>query len=187
MTGAIEKTKDWPEPVRWLLHKWRVALALGFAVGPWYGLRPPRAGSYWQATIGFTVFWGALCIFVAWLARLIRKSEGRKKRQVRVRALVAILLAITVGYTGTFTSLYWNLKHDNFGGVAKAAKGQLSPRESVYFAVGTLGTAGTGSIYATTRDSRGIQLAEMVSGPLFILFAVGGVVARLMEDEDNDN
>ena len=51
--------------------------------------------------------------------------------------------------------------------------------DAIYFAIGTLTTAGTGNISATSETARGIQTMQMILGLVLITFAVTIVIGRL--------
>jgi voltage-gated potassium channel len=55
----------------------------------------------------------------------------------------------------------------------------LSRLDAIYFAIGTLSTAGTGNIAATSEVARGIQTVQMVLDLVLIVFAVTLVLAAL--------
>jgi hypothetical protein len=55
----------------------------------------------------------------------------------------------------------------------------LSHLDAVYFTVGTLSTAGTGNISATSEWSRGVQTAQMFIDMAFVLFGLAFLVSRL--------
>lgn len=55
----------------------------------------------------------------------------------------------------------------------------LSRLDAVYFAVGTLTTAGTGNISATSDLARGLQTIQMALDLVLVVFAVGLILPRL--------
>jgi hypothetical protein len=71
-----------------------------------------------------------------------------------------------------FSWFYWL-----YGGVGNFTK-PLTHLDAVYFAVGTLSTAGTGSLSATSETARGIQMAQMLLDLGLTLLVLGVVVAR---------
>lgn len=56
----------------------------------------------------------------------------------------------------------------------------LTRIDAVYFAVGTLSTAGTGTLAATSEAARALQTVEMLLGMVVLLAVVSAVVARFM-------
>jgi Ion channel len=72
-----------------------------------------------------------------------------------------------------FSPLYWN-----HGGEANFSK-PLSHLDSLYFAVGTLSTAGTGSLSALTEAAKEIQTVQMFMDLPLTLFAVAIVIAGI--------
>jgi len=71
-----------------------------------------------------------------------------------------------------FTGLYWSY------GTSKNFSIPLSHLDALYFALGTLTTAGTGNISAISETSRRIQTAQMGIDFLLIGFIVALLVAR---------
>jgi Ion channel len=72
-----------------------------------------------------------------------------------------------------FSFLYWS------HGTTVNFSQRLSHLDAVYFTVGTLATAGTGNISATSEWSRGVQTAQMFVNMTFVLFGLGFLVSRL--------
>jgi bacteriorhodopsin len=56
---------------------------------------------------------------------------------------------------------------------------QLSHLDAIYFSVGTLTTAGTGNIVATSEIARGIQTIQMILDLILVVFAVTLVLSAL--------
>jgi hypothetical protein len=71
-----------------------------------------------------------------------------------------------------FSSEYWSY------GTTRNFTRPLSHLDAFYFALGTLTTAGTGNISATSETSRGIQALQMGLDLIFIGFVVTLVVTR---------
>jgi DNA-binding transcriptional regulator YhcF (GntR family) len=83
--------------------------------------------------------------------------------------LVYTLSALTY----LFSTLYWGY------GEAPNFSTSLTRLDSIYFSVGTLTTAGTGNISATSELSRGLQTAQMILGFVLVVFVVAIVIPRL--------
>jgi DNA-binding transcriptional regulator YhcF (GntR family) len=84
--------------------------------------------------------------------------------------LVYALSALTFEFSG----LYWGYgKMPNFSV-------SLTRLDAIYFSVGTLTTAGTGDISATSELSRGLQTAQMGLDFALVVFAVAIVTPRLI-------
>jgi Ion channel len=90
-------------------------------------------------------------------------------------AAVAVMMGATIAcLLGLFSGLYWSIgTHDNFSHA-------LTRLDAIYFAVGTLSTAGTGDLSATSQQARLIQTSEMLLAMVVVLFVVGAVVARFI-------
>lgn len=72
----------------------------------------------------------------------------------------------------TFSWFYWEYgNRPNF-------TQPLTHLDSLYFALGTLTTAGTGDIAAKSETAIGLQTAQMAVGLILTLFVAGVVVAR---------
>ena len=76
--------------------------------------------------------------------------------------------------TFEFSALYWG-----YGETPNFSTG-LTRLDAVYFSVGTLTTAGTGNISATSELARGLQTAQMVLDFALVVFAVAIVTPRLI-------
>jgi GntR family transcriptional regulator len=72
-----------------------------------------------------------------------------------------------------FSVLYWGY------GVSPNFSANLTRLDAVYFSVGTLTTAGTGSIAATSELSRELQTSQMALDFVLVVFAVAIVMPRL--------
>jgi hypothetical protein len=88
---------------------------------------------------------------------------------------VAVMVGSTIScLLGLFSGLYWSIgTHDNFSHA-------LTKLDAIYFAVGTLSTAGTGNISATSQQARLIQTTEMLLSMVVVLFVLGVAVARFI-------
>jgi GntR family transcriptional regulator len=73
-----------------------------------------------------------------------------------------------------FSTLYWG-----YGGASNFST-RLTRLDAIYFSVGTLTTAGTGNISATSELSRGLQTTQMVLDFVLVVFVVAIVMPRLI-------
>jgi len=106
-----------------------------------------------------------LAMFVPNLVFMARAGVGLPTLGITLLSAVSLTLA-------NFSWFYWeNGGRENFTSV-------LSHLDSVYFALGTLSTAGTGTLSAVSETARGIQAAQMAVDIGLTLFAVGVVVSR---------
>jgi hypothetical protein len=76
----------------------------------------------------------------------------------------------------SFATFYWN------NGSTANFNLTLTRVDSVYFAMGTLSTAGTGNIAAISESARVAQVWQMVLGLILVLFAAGIAISRLSSD-----
>lgn len=74
---------------------------------------------------------------------------------------------------GNFSILYWNY------GTPVNFTADLTRLDAVYFAVGTLTTAGTGDISAVSQLARGLQGLQLALDIVFVVFAVALAVAEI--------
>lgn len=93
-----------------------------------------------------------------------------------IRLVFVILAGSFLLFVSVFSQLYWDIgETTNFGGT------DLSKLDAVYFALGTLTTAGTGNLSATSELSRSLVAVQMVLDIGLTGFAVTVVAARLSE------
>ena len=71
----------------------------------------------------------------------------------------------------TFSTLYWNY------GLLSNFTEQLTRLDAIYFTIGTLTTAGTGTISAVSQTARTLQGLQMVLDLGLIVFAVALAIA----------
>ena len=90
----------------------------------------------------------------------------------RLDLLVAFLFSILT-LTVNFSNLYW------LYGYPPNFNFHLSHLDGVYFSLGTLSTAGTGNISATSEVTRGIQSIQMALDLILLTFVAALVLARL--------
>jgi DNA-binding transcriptional regulator YhcF (GntR family) len=93
------------------------------------------------------------------------------------RSVLANLLGLAYAFsalTFLFSTLYWGYgEPPNF-------TPSLTHLDAIYFAVGTLTTAGTGNISALSEFSRGLQTTQMVLDFILVVFVVAVVIPRLI-------
>jgi hypothetical protein len=96
--------------------------------------------------------------------------------------LAAEVLGLLILIAGMFSVLYWTYAAptDSYGvSTSTNFNIPLSRLDAVYFTMGTLSTAGTGNIVATSEAARNIQTIQMVIDFALVLIVVGIFVARL--------
>jgi Ion channel len=89
-----------------------------------------------------------------------------------LRLVVISLINVLVFTVAIFSYLYWGY------GTRANFNITLSHVDAIYFALGTLTTAGTGSIEATSETARTIQGAQMAIDIGLVLFAAGLIIGR---------
>jgi Ion channel len=99
---------------------------------------------------------------------LHNKMVGDYNLRLAVISLINILVLTVL----LFGYLYWDF------GTRANFNTTLSHVDAIYFALGTLTTAGTGSIEATSETARTIQGAQMAIDVALVLFAAGLIVGR---------
>jgi hypothetical protein len=78
-----------------------------------------------------------------------------------------------VAFTILFMASYWSCGGGHNSNI------HLTRLDAAYFTIGTLSTAGTGSIVATSELARALQTWQMALDLVFLLVAVALVVTRL--------
>ena len=88
-------------------------------------------------------------------------------------AVIGMLLANALSLLMVdFAFIYWS-----YGSTINFTI-RLTHLDAIYFALGTLTTAGTGNISAISEIARGIQSVQMFLDLGLVLFAIGLVIAR---------
>lgn len=105
---------------------------------------------------------------------------GKRARQAPLWRTAALLLATLSIIVGTFATAYYGLR-------GYAFNEPLTHIDALYVAVGTLSTAGSGSVSAASQTARGFQTVEMIVGMVTVLFAVGAFVSRFASDTSSDS
>jgi Ion channel len=107
-------------------------------------------------------------------------------RSVSMPETALMLLFGFSSLVGNFSILYWN-----YGSPVNFTE-YLTRLDAVYFAVGTLTTAGTGNVSAVSQLARGLQALQMALDIGFIVFAVAlavteisGRMQRRRDQQDN--
>jgi len=92
-----------------------------------------------------------------------------------------LLLCIFSGIVLSFANMYWHY------GTGQNFSITLSRLDAIYFALGTLTTAGTGAIYAKSQVVIGIVSWQIVIDLLFVSGAIALGVTRLAESGKSDS
>ncbi len=117
--------------------------------------------------IAITIFIAAYAIYFA-----IRIAQGAKAFTWVVGAvLLNAFLLLVVDFAG----FYWQF------GTTENFNVSLSHLDALYFAVGTLSTAGTGSITPQSQLARGLVTIQMVLDFVLVAIAIGIAVGRLSQ------
>lgn len=108
---------------------------------------------------------------------LIPRQHMTPARFVRISTnFVLTLLFVAL----LFSLLYWNY------GTSRNFDHSLTHLDAIYFTLGTLTTAGTGNINATSDVARGIQLAQMTMDLALLVFAITLLMARWSQIKENN-
>jgi Ion channel len=138
-------------------------LALGTALGTFLFL--PRGGlSGVSWIIGFAV------LSILYIYFIIAEYGDRFASPLGIYVDLVSYLTI---FVLLFSLLYWNY------GTPANFNISLTRLDAIYFSIGTLSTAGTGNLNATSELARGLQALQMVLDLGFLLIAVTLVVNRL--------
>lgn len=87
--------------------------------------------------------------------------------------IVADIITSLSVLVATFSTLYWNY------GLLSNFTEQLTRLDAIYFTIGTLTTAGTGTISAVSQTARTLQGLQMVLDLGLIVFAVALAIAEI--------
>lgn len=110
----------------------------------------------------------AVAVWMTWTAvQVVRNPE--------IPTVYTGLSIVIIGslVINMFALFYWTA-----GSMANFTQ-QFTRLDAVYFTVGTLSTAGTGNIAATSELARGVQTAQMVLDMVLLVVAAGLLVTRL--------
>ncbi len=102
-------------------------------------------------------------------------------KKASLRTLGALFINTFLVLVGGFSFLYWSYGSQVNFTVTVA----LSRLDAVYFTLGTLTTAGTGDISATSEASRYIQSLQMVLDLVLMVFVVGLLIARFTSSDES--
>jgi hypothetical protein len=147
------------------------------------------AADYW------TVLWAELnnlgivplyvgSVGVVYIAAYVVVLRG--KRSARVKVLHSMLVVAL--FVGAFSLAYFQAARDSpdcfgyapVGREQKVAPVRVEPADAFYFTVGTLTTAGTGSLTPASESCRLLASLQMVFGIVLIAIGVGGVASTIM-------
>jgi hypothetical protein len=99
-----------------------------------------------------------------------------RNRNISLGIVATFFMSVFFFLVGNFSYVYWS-----YGSTANFDVG-LTRLDAIYFVIGTLTTAGTGNINATSELMRGIQALQMVLDVWLVVVALGVLVARLSSD-----
>jgi len=116
----------------------------------------------------------ALLIFAA-LYGIVYAILLARQSAVPIWVVVVTVLNVVLLVVVIFAVLYWHY------GTTPNFNVTLSRLDALYFTLGTLSTAGTGSIYPSSELARGLVSAQMAADLLLFAVAVALVVTRLGE------
>ena len=149
----------------------KVLLVIGLIafplINPWvrFLISTQRAPIDWPSSI-----WPLLLIGFSIYVLVSITRESGSLLLIFLTSIYVLFLLI-----GNFSLYYWNY------GSTRNFSICLSHLDAVYFTLGTLSTAGTGTISATSELAIGLQSLQMLFDIAFLVFAAGMVVARFSE------
>ena len=154
--------------VRYVFYRAVVLAALLFGF-----IRQPQGSPLGSlVVVGFAVISAAsIVLVVAKYRNLISSPLG----------IYVDLVYYLATFIGMFAVIYWNY------GTSKNFNVPLTHLDAIYFTIGTLSTAGTGNLVATSEFARGLQCLQMVLDLGFLLVAVTLVVTRLASHKPGSN
>jgi hypothetical protein len=120
-----------------------------------------------------------IAVYILTLSLFISGSIAMaRSRNINLGIAGAFFMSVFFFLVGNFSYVYWS-----FGSTANFSV-SLTRLDAIYFAIGTLTTAGTGNINATSELMRGIQALQMVLDVGLVVVALGVLVARLSSGSD---
>jgi hypothetical protein len=157
-------------PPRWPLNLAIGALYLA-PVGYWLILFRARR------VIDFSNVWHVAILFMEILLPTVLVIGvaiwmSRTRHKALYGAFAATVVCAFLIVTAVFANLYWLIGTPANFGV------ELSKIDAIYFALGTLTTAGTGTIAPTSGLARGLVSGQMVLDFVFVAIAVTTAIAR---------
>jgi Ion channel len=156
-----------------IIRKRRIA---GYLAAASYIMLFPIHLWFWQfeltgrAPVGAGYIWnGAQQIVLSGIVPLIVVSSFRRFRPVVTALLLLYVFSLLLQL---FSYIYWSY------GTTRNFSIRLSHLDSFYFALGTLTTAGTGNVSATSETSRQIQTLQMGLDLIFVGIVVAIILTR---------
>jgi voltage-gated potassium channel len=134
------------------------ALIFGF-------LRQPQGASF-----NFWLIGGFAAVSAAGIVFIVAKYMNVIRSPLGIYLDLAFYL---LTFVSMFSVIYWTY------GTAGNFSTRLTHLDAIYFTVGTLSTAGTGSLVPVSQLARGLQTLQMLLDLGFVLVAVTLVVGRL--------
>lgn len=123
-------------------------------------------GRYYRSSgLGFVAVFTLISAFG--VVQLVRAA-----RSERLAVLVIAFIVVVSSILGNFAQIYWGY------GTGGNFNEHITRFRAVYFAIGTLSTAGTGNIVAVSTAAQATQMAQQVVDLLLLAFGVGALVAR---------
>jgi hypothetical protein len=120
-----------------------------------------------------------VAVYVLTLSLFISGSIAMvRSRSSNLGIAAVFFMSVFFFLVGNFSYVYWS-----YGSTANFSV-SLTRLDAIYFAIGTLTTAGTGNINATSELMRGIQALQMVLDLGLVVVALGVLVARLSSGSD---
>lgn len=125
-------------------------------------------GRYYRpGGLGFVAVFALISVFG--VVQLVRAA-----RSERLGVLVMAFIVVVSSILGNFAQIYWGY------GTGGNFNEHITRFRAVYFAIGTLSTAGSGDIVAVSTAAQATQMAQQVVDLLLLAFGVGALVARFM-------
>jgi membrane protein YdbS with pleckstrin-like domain len=136
--------------------------ALFFGIMAWFYMTLSKSSS---VNPGIVVFY-TLIVFVSIIQVIIYRNDSMETLSSAVFASLGTLILL-------FSTLYWQIGTDQNFNLP------LSRLDGVYFTLGTLTTAGTGNIVATSETARAIQFIQMIVDLGVAALVIGIFVSRI--------
>jgi hypothetical protein len=160
-------------------------LTFYWTVSPGWGLMLIRAGAC-AAGVLLVGLWRPHWFVFRWLC------TGDYTSREEITERVATFMVAVVLLLGIFAGMDRHAAHDHPNGTAHCfstgvrdksgnPQGELDMANAMYFAIGNLTTAGTGTVVPTSSSCRAMTATQTAIGALVILVGVGGLVDVVLD------
>jgi hypothetical protein len=154
-----------------LVVLWQVVLWVGWLSG--WGSHGRGLSTY--NAVGYLLCAGYVLVAAGLVVVL---AQGVRAAELQPSEMMLFLVVVLSELLWCFAQLYWDYGTTRNFTIAKP----LNHFEAIYFAVGTLTTVGTGTIYPKSDTARALQTSQMAVGFALVVFVIGAIAARYFSE-----